>query len=188
MAIRDDDFRNFVRGDEKAFEAIFNEYYKTLVSYSMRHGLEQMEAEDVVIEMFHHVWQIRQEIESPAALHTLLYTATRNRSLNVLRNLQNRKRLLEENYRPEEEEEPRDYVAEEEMSRLLDEAVAQLTGQCKVVVTDLLKGKSLQEIADEMGVSVNTVKTYKARAIDALKDLLRDSPYLLLAILIRIVK
>ena len=106
MAIRDDDFRNFVRGDEKAFEAIFNEYYKTLVSYSMRHGLEQMEAEDVVIEMFHHVWQIRQEIESPAALHTLLYTATRNRSLNVLRNLQNRKRLLEENYRPEEEEEP----------------------------------------------------------------------------------
>ena len=87
MAIRDDDFRNFVRGDEKAFEAIFNEYYKTLVSYSMRHGLEQMEAEDVVIEMFHHVWQIRQEIESPAALHTLLYTATRNRSLNVLRNL-----------------------------------------------------------------------------------------------------
>lgn len=121
MAIRDDDFRNFVRGDEKAFEAIFNEYYKTLVSYSMRHGLEQMEAEDVVIEMFHHVWQIRQEIESPAALHTLLYTATRNRSLNVLRNLQNRKRLLEENYRPEEEEEPRDYVAEEEMSRLLDE-------------------------------------------------------------------
>ena len=107
---------------------------------------------------------------------------------NVLRNLQNRKRLLEENYRPEEEEEPRDYVAEEEMSRLLDEAVAQLTGQCKVVVTDLLKGKSLQEIADEMGVSVNTVKTYKARAIDALKDLLRDSPYLLLTILIRIVK
>ena len=170
------------------FDDCFRRHYRALCYFATRYLKDAMEAEDVVIEMFHHVWQIRQEIESPAALHTLLYTATRNRSLNVLRNLQNRKRLLEENYRPEEEEEPRDYVAEEEMSRLLDEAVAQLTGQCKVVVTDLLKGKSLQEIADEMGVSVNTVKTYKARAIDALKDLLRDSPYLLLTILIRIVK
>lgn len=89
MNISDSDFHRFVEGDGKAFEIIFKAYYKTLVSYSMRHGLELMEAEDIVLEVFHRIWQIREELKSPSALHTLLYTSVRNRSLNVYRNLRN---------------------------------------------------------------------------------------------------
>ena len=136
----------------------------------MRHGLELMEAEDIVLEVFHRIWQIREELKSPSALHTLLYTSVRNRSLNVYRNLRNRQHLIEENFRYEEYvEEPHDYVAEEEMGRLLDEAVEKLPGQCKVVITSLLQGKSIQEIADGLDLSVNTVKTYLARAMKFLR-------------------
>ena len=60
MIISEKNFQQFVKGDEKSFEIIFCQYYKTLVSYVMRHDLELMEAEDVVLEIFHHIWQIRE--------------------------------------------------------------------------------------------------------------------------------
>ena len=59
MIISEKHFQQFVKGDEKSFETIFCQYYKTLVSYAIRHDLELMEAEDIVPETFHHIWQIR---------------------------------------------------------------------------------------------------------------------------------
>ena len=186
MIISEKDFQQFVKGDEKSFETIFCQYYKTLVSYVMRHDLVAMEAEDIVLETFHHIWLIREELKSPAALHSLLFTATRNRTLNVARNLKNRQKIINENYSEQEEtEEAYDYLIEEEMSRLLDEAVSQLPKQCELVIVGLLAGKTLQEIAEEMQISNNTAKTYKLRAIQSLRELLKDTPFLVLLILIR---
>ena len=186
MIISEKDFQQFVKGDEKSFETIFCQYYKTLVSYVMRHDLVAMEAEDIVIETFHHIWQIREDLKSPAALHSLLFTATRNRTLNVARNLKNRQKIINENYSEQEEtEEVYDYLIEEEMSRLLDEAVSQLPKQCELIIVGLLAGKTLQEIAGEMQISVNTAKTYKLRAIQSLRKLLKDIPFLVLLNLIR---
>ena len=185
MIISEKHFQQFVKGDERSFESIFCQYYKTLVSYAMRHDLELMEAEDIVLEIFHHIWQIREELKSPAALHSLLFTATKNRTLNVARNLKNRQKLITENYPTKEEEESQDYLMEEEMSRLLDEAINQLPKQCEQVIVGLLEGKSLQELADKMQISINSAKTYKLRAIQTLRSLLKDTPFLLLIILIR---
>lgn len=94
MVISEKDFTRFITGQEKAFEAIFRQYYKTLISFSMRYGLEQMEAEDVVIEAIHRICQIRRDVESPAVLHTLFFTSVRNRTLNALRNNKNRERII----------------------------------------------------------------------------------------------
>ena len=63
MIISEKHFQQFVKGNEKSFETIFCQYYKTLVSYAMRHDLELMEAEDIVLETFHHIWQIRERSE-----------------------------------------------------------------------------------------------------------------------------
>lgn len=184
MMIQEKDFQGFVKGKEKSFEVIFCQYYKTLVSFAMRYDLEQMEAEDVVIEVIHHIWEIRREVKSPAALHSLFYTAVRNRAINVNRNLKNREKILCDHPAMEEEEEL-DYLMEEEITRLLDEAVADLPPQCRQVVMLLMSGKSVTEIADIMDISANTVKTYKLRAIELLKVSLQDYPSILCLILFR---
>lgn len=186
MVISEKDFTRFVKGDEGAFEIIFRQYYKTLVSYAMRHELELMEAEDIVLEIFHHIWQIRENLKSPAALHSLLFTATRNKALNVSRNLKNQQKIITENYPKQEEvEEIHDYLIEEEMSRLLNEAIGKLPEKCKQVIVNLLAGKTLQEIAKDMEISINSAKTYKLRAIQALRVLLKDVPFLVLFLLIQ---
>lgn len=184
MTITEKDFRGFIGGDEKSFEIIFRQYYRTLVSFAMHYGLEQMEAEDVVIEVIHHIWEIRGEVKSPAALNSLFFTAVQNRTLNVVRNLNTRQRIIQscEN----QEEEFYDYVTEEEITRLLDEAVQALSGKCRQVILMLLQGKTVAEIAREMNVSVNTVKTYKMRAVEVLRSRLSDNPLILWMILFRL--
>ena len=186
MQIKENDFQGFVKGHEKAFENIFRQYYKTLVSFSMRFGLRQMEAEDVVIEVIHHIWEIRREVVSPAALHSLFYTSIRNRTVNVVRNLKNRERIIENQGKAEEEEEFRDYLIEEEVSRLLNEAIGTLPPQCRQVIMALLAGKSIAEVAEQMDISQSSVKTYKARAIEMLKLTLKNYPFLLLLITLRL--
>lgn len=185
MTIGEKDFIGFISGDVKSFEMIFRQYYKSLVSFSMRYGLEQMEAEDVVIEVIHHIWEIRAEVKTAAALNTLFFTSVQNRTINVVRNNKNRNRIIETQER--QQEELYDYVAKEEMTRLLDEAIKVLPGRCRAVILMLLQGKTTAEIAREMNVSVNTVKTYKMRAIGMLRSRLADYPLILWMIIKKIV-
>lgn len=185
MTIGEKDFMGFISGDVKSFEMIFRQYYKSLVSFSMRYGLEQMEAEDVVIEVIHHIWEIRAEVKTAAALNTLFFTSVQNRTINVVRNNKNRNRIIET--QEWQQEELYDYVAREEMTRLLDEAIKVLPGRCRAVILMLLQGKTTAEIAREMNVSVNTVKTYKMRAIGMLRSRLADYPLILWMIIKKIV-
>lgn len=185
MTIGEKDFMGFISGDVKSFEMIFRQYYRSLVSFSMRYGLEQMEAEDVVIEVIHHIWEIRAEVKTAAALNTLFFTSVQNRTINVVRNNKNRNRIIET--QEWQQEELYDYVAREEMTRLLDEAIKVLPGRCRAVILMLLQGKTTAEIAREMNVSVNTVKTYKMRAIGMLRSRLADYPLILWMIIKKIV-
>ncbi len=185
MLIKEKDFEGFAAGCEKAFEVIFRQYYKTLVSFSMRYGLEQMEAEDVVIEVIHRIWEIRREIKSPAALNELFYTSVRNRTLNVVRNLKNRERIIGKQEKPEDPEFP-DHLMEEEMNRVLNEAVEGLPPQCRQVILLILAGKTMTEIAGQLAISVSSVKTYKSRAIEILKVAFQNYPLLLVWLLFRL--
>lgn len=190
MQIQEKDFQGFVKGHEKSFETIFHQYYTTLVSFAMRFGLKEMEAEDVVIETMYHFWEIRKEIKSPAALHVLFYTSVRNRVLTLLRDIRNHNRIIEENWDKllelETERAFYELIRREEMGRIWSCAIEELPPQCKQVVLRLLEGKTVVEIAHEMSVSVNSVKTYKLRAVEILRRLLKNYPYLLMLIFMRL--
>lgn len=185
MRIIEDDFQGFVSGSEKSLEVIFHQYFKSLVVFSMRFGLEQMEAEDVVIEVIHRIWEIRSDIKSSSALNTLLYTSVRNRSINTVRNIKNRESLLEmQNL--ESDEYFHDAIVEEEVTRILFEAIETLPKQCKRVVTLMMGGSTTGEIAEQLNLSVSSVKTYKSRSIEMLKVSLADYPLLLFYLLLKL--
>lgn len=144
----------------------------------MHYGLEQMEAEDVAIEVFHYIWEIRKSIKSPAALHSLLFVAVKHRAINVNRNIKNHERIIGEQHK-EGDDKFYDYLMEEKMSRLLDEAIEALPPHCRQVVLLLLSGKSISEIAVLLDISNSSVKTYKSRAIEILRGSLQENPFLL---------
>lgn len=183
MLITENDYQGFVAGKEKSFEQIFFRYYRILVSFVEREGLNRMEAEDIALDVLHYAWEIRREVMSPAALHTLLFTAMRHRVLNQLRNEKTHQRILQEHYKTEQEADFYDHVMDEEMCRILHEAISKLPTQSRQVALLLLKGKSVAEIAGLLSISVNSVKTYKLRAIRSLRESLSDYPFIFIVVM-----
>lgn len=75
-----------------------------------------------------------------------------------------------------------DYLLEEEVTRILYEAINTLPVQCREVISLLLAGNSVEEVAAKLNISNSSVRTYKARALERLRILLRNYPCLILMI------
>lgn len=75
------------------------------------------------------------------------------------------------------------YIIEAESSRLIVEAIGKLSPQSQRVIQMTLDGHSLQEIAETLKVTINTVKTVKHRALHRLSTLLDKEDFLSLLFL-----
>lgn len=175
MNIDLDDFNNFTKGKRDAFENIFHFTYPTLVSFATQHSLDLMVSEDIVIEALHKAWEKRDKIKSPSSLKSFLFTTVHNKSINTYRNDQNRKRILSEDIKIENIVNFRDLLIEEEVSRLLYEAINELPNKTRNVITLFMQGLSLNEIAEDLNVSINTVKTQKLSGLKTLKKKLKSN-------------
>ena len=147
-------FSKIKNGDQGAFEQVFRMFYMPLCDYAVMILGDQAEAEDVVQDLFTYLWKSRQEIRVQESVKSYLFTSVRFRALNVLKH-----KMIERKHGASlmafiEDLQNSDY-SEEEMQR----------AQCRTVFTmSCLDGKKYKEIADELGISVNTVKSHVMKA------------------------
>lgn len=170
----DDKLALFTRGDESAFRCYYDLYYNTLCLFGLRMLKEEKVAEDVVQDVFVNLWKARETIESELHLKMYLYQSMRHRCLNYIRI-----KKLEEDYREEcalleSEDGFENAVVEEEVHRMVMEEIDSLPQEQRRVILLHLEGMNNIEIAEVMNISVNTVKTHKARARHQLKAKLQD--------------
>lgn len=71
-----------------------------------------------------------------------------------------------------------------ESAQLITEALKKLSKQSNQVLLMSMEGKSIPEIAQELDLSINTVKTVKYRALKRLSSLLSKEDFLLLLLLL----
>ena len=165
---RGDKLVNFRNGDEGAFRYYYDLYYNALCLFGLRMLKDEEVAEDIVQDVYVNLWKARETIEST------LHQSMRHRCLNYIR-----VKKLEEDYREEyalleSEEGFGDAVVEEEVHRVVMEEIDSLPHEQRRVILLHLEGKNNIEIAEVMKVSVNTVKTHKARARQQLKAKLQN--------------
>ena len=164
----------FKEGDEDAFRFYYEMYYHALCLFGIRMVKEEDDVLDIVQDVFVNLWKARETIESLVHMRMYLYQSMRHRCLNYIR-----VKKLEEDYRMEyallkSEERFGDAVVEEEVHRVVMEEIDGLPQEQRRVILLHLEGKNNIEIAEVMEVSVNTVKTHKARARQQLKTKLQD--------------
>lgn len=171
------------QGDEFVFRSVFESYYATLCLFAERIIGDPVAAEDVVEDVFLKLWQSHQHFNSPDHLKGYLYQATRNASLNMLK-LTERAGRRQHSYLTAQPDHDEGYFAElvrHEGFRLLYDAVQKLPEQARKIITlSYLEGLSNQEVADQLHISINTVKAQKRRGIALLRSRLPDDPYPLL--------
>lgn len=111
-----------------------------------------------------------------------LYKTLRNKCLNHLRHEQIRSRYAEmqaAHYKRERSEKKSeeffiDAIMREESSLIISQAIEGLPEMGRQVLNMSVEGLSNQEIADVLGISINTVRTHKSRAYKVLRIVLSN--------------
>lgn len=173
------------RGDKKAFREIFDTYFHALSAFGYKYVQDPPVVEDMVQEAFISFWEKRLDFDHPAALKSYLYTSVRNRCLNHIKHLAVEKKhepaLL---YELESQQHVSRHVIEEETYRLLLTEIRQLPEASREIMILALNGLKNPKIAEELGISVNTVKTQKKIAYAKLKDKLGPRMGILLLLIL----
>ncbi len=105
------------------------------------------------------------------AIKNFLYTTVRNASLNYLRHRKVAKQYLDyQDSCPLEEANVLDAIIRSEVVDEIYEAIQSLPESCRRISRmGYLEGMKNQEIAEELGLSINTIKTHKQRALQLLR-------------------
>ena len=163
--------RHINRGDRKAFREVFDEYFHALSAFGYRYVPDPPAVEDMVQEAFISFWEKRKDFMHINALKSFLYTSVRNKCLNHLKHQSVRKKHEDALvYELESDHSFSQQVIEEEVYSELLAEIKNLPDSAQEIMILALNGMKNQEIADELNISINTVKTQKKIAYSKLKQ------------------
>ncbi len=158
--------------DKTSWHVLFDHYYPSLCSYVDRFIRNRELAQDVVQEVFVGLWKSQQYFTEVKNLTYYLYKSCYHRSLNHIRNQKTQDDNVEyiEDKDAFDSEEVYEETLKEEVVRLLYHHINNLPAQQKEVILLRLKGYAWTEIAEELDISINTIKTYRQRAFKSLSS------------------
>lgn len=176
------------KGDENAFSQLYRLYYAPLCLYADRFVKDSAAAEDIVEEAFLKVWERRRTFTTPKHLAAFLYQSIKNACLDLIKTSARmdvrHQSFAADHYVLSETDHLTDIVRTEILVSLYY-AIASLPPKVGgIIQKTFFEGKSNQEVADEMGISLQTVKNQKHRGIGLLRKRIgRDYLYLLILFL-----
>ncbi len=180
MMLNEDHIKKISRGDTKSFKEIYDDMFHSLCLYAYNILPEKNAVNDIVQEAFIALWNKRSQLNTLLGAKSYLYTVVRN---NTIRELRARKKISAEEIDLLEQTATIDYqITKEETFKLVNRAIASLPKQTQEVVKLTMAGLTNPLIAQEMSISVNTVKTLKKAGYKKLHHQLKDVFFLLLFI------
>lgn len=147
------------------FDIFFRRMYLPLGMYALRIVDDAQSAEDIVEDAFMKVWQQIEEGKEFDDFKAYLYRSVRNGCISFIRA---RKETVGVECIPEVDEET---VDTSERDARLWKAIDELPEKCrKVFLLSKRDGLSNEEIADQMGISIKTVKNQMTKAYSRLRE------------------
>jgi len=152
---------------ENAIE-MFKEHFEHLVLYVNSYVDSIQMSEDIVQDMFLKLWEKGRLVDCKAAF---LYICAKNAALNYLRTrrIESFQTDFIDSYEVEDNDNESDMDYMNKLERIY-EAVESLPPQCREVLKKIyFEEKSYAEVAEEMHLSLNTIKTHIYLAIKTLR-------------------
>lgn len=159
-------------GDEQAYLEIYDRYKVLLLKHAYSKLGNQDDADDIVQELFIHLWENRSTIAFTSNLSGYLYTAVRNRIFN---HFHSKKRVS--NYLDSLADfiDQGDYITdvtirERELSTLIEKEVNALPPRMREVFNlSRTAGLSHKEISVQLGTSEQTISKQISNALKVLR-------------------
>ncbi len=175
--------REIKEGKVTAFKLFFESFYPGLCQFANKYLNDRDTSLDICQDAFVYLWNRIGEVDSIDAAKSYLFKYAKNRSLNYLRDHENRMKLNFESL--ESGIFFRDNLIETEIYHEIYTAIRNLSPQGRKVIELSLDGFKNHEIADQLQISVNTVKTLKQRAFDSLRHDLKENVFILFGLILK---
>src|SRR6266508_4820115 len=170
VVARDREWVDRVRaGDVQAFEALFRAYKNDLGAFVASCLRSHEDAEEVIQELFLHLWQQRRVWAVAVPLNVYLFRAARNRAISWLRH-ERVEAAVRERVAPGQPPSSDEVARVTELEDAIEQAVSALPERCREVFR-LNRYHHLRyaEVAEIMGISVKTVEVQMGRALATLR-------------------
>lgn len=176
------------QGDNDAYKYIYKHHYTLLCKIAYEFLKDDFLAETTVDDAIFHLWEIRETVDITVSLRSYLVQAVRNRCIDYL-NLEREKREIRFSVADRQNEwsdsvflsddYPLGRLLENELEQEIKKAIDRLPDKCRTVFQkSRFEEKRYEEIAEELGISINTVKYHIKSALSLLSADL--SKYLLM--------
>jgi len=154
---------------------IFNTYYKVLVVYAGRFLPIKDECEDLVQDIFVDLWEKEYTFPDETSLKVYLYKAARNKCFNCIKHSKVKDKYAESKIQVLEDDNLfLKQILEEEIVNQLYMAIEELPDRKKEIIKLSLKGLKNNEIAETLGIKLQTVKTLKSQSYTILREQFKD--------------
>lgn len=172
--LEEKDFIAFKDGDQASFEVVYNCNKESLFRYTLQFLKNPELAYDVVQEVFIRLWESRLQMVNFENVRGFLFLTAKNNAINYLKrasvDLKVKGKILE-GYTFPDESEVEYYVIDREYEKYITDILNTLPEQTKIVFKKCrFEDKSYDEVAEELGISRNTVKKHMMRALKTFRD------------------
>jgi RNA polymerase sigma-70 factor (ECF subfamily) len=168
--------REVGKGNEQAFEAVFDHYKAPFHSAAFKMTRSANISEEIVQEVFITLWVKRELVARAKRPEGYVFTILHNCIYFHFRKLARERQLKSKLVQEESENKIEELLNEKENKAILEKMINHLPPQQKLVYR-LAKqeGLSRAEIAKELNISPNTVKSHLGSAIEYLRWYVKKS-------------
>ena len=176
-------------GDETAFRVIYDNYRRKIYAYTIRLTESEAIADDIIQDVFMKVWVNRQSLEGIDNFNAWLHTVARNHIADVMKIIA-KARVSHQQWAQKAvngiTNNTEESIADKENQQLLQQALNRLSPQQRLIYhLTRHEGTKHADIAGQLQISRNTVKTHLVHALRSIRNYLQlNSDQALLAVII----
>lgn len=155
--------------DSKAFDTLYSMYWNKLYSFAKLSTSTPEEAEELVQDVFVDIWVRRRKLDVTGKVDSYLYSAIKYKLLDKIRKDKQFEKYSDyvykvtENYYTDNTE---DNLCIQEIFELIMAKSKQLPPKChEIFVLSRIENKSIDEIAEQLKISPQTVKNQLTKAL-----------------------
>jgi RNA polymerase sigma-70 factor (ECF subfamily) len=164
-------------GDYLAFSYIFTAYYQDLVMFASRFTRNLNNAEEIVQDTFVKIWEEHESVKIDTSLKSYLLKLVQNKCIDWCRHnkvMQTHFNFIMESP-PQFEYETDSYLLYSELQKQIENALEMMPEAISEAFRmNRYKGLKYYEIAEEMHVSVRTIEVRIGKALQILRNYLKE--------------
>jgi RNA polymerase sigma factor (sigma-70 family) len=180
-------FAACLRGDPAAWDSLVDRYAALIYSIPLKYGFREADAADVFQSVCVTLLEKLGTVREPRGLAAWIITTTSRQCLALVhRQTRERNRTADRQITAEFEAAAPDQLPEDEMlalerQHIVRAAVNQLPPKCRGLIeglfSDAHEQTSYQQLADRLGVPMNSLGPTRARCLSRLRHLLTAAGY-----------